>query len=71
VRFLADEDFSPPSVRVLSEADHDVAAVILETPGAFTKRFSSGPRVRAELCSPSTGTTVGCSTGKARRSPKG
>ncbi len=33
MRFLADENFPLSSVRVLSSAGHDVAAVVLESPG--------------------------------------
>ena len=33
MRFLADEDFPLPSVRVLSSAGHDVSAIILDPPG--------------------------------------
>jgi predicted nuclease of predicted toxin-antitoxin system len=34
VRFLADENFPLPSVRILNSAGHDVAAIVLESPGA-------------------------------------
>jgi predicted nuclease of predicted toxin-antitoxin system len=34
VEFLADENFPLPSVRILSAAHHDVATVVLESPGA-------------------------------------
>ncbi len=33
MRFLADENFPLPSIRLLSTAGHDVAAVALESPG--------------------------------------
>lgn len=33
MRFIADENFPLPSVRLLSEAEHDVVAVALESPG--------------------------------------
>ena len=34
MKFLADENFPLPSVHALSAAGHDVAAVVLESPGA-------------------------------------
>lgn len=34
MKFLADENFPLPSVHALSVAGHDVAAVVLESPGA-------------------------------------
>jgi len=34
LRFIADENFPLPSIRLLSAAGHDVAAVALESPGA-------------------------------------
>lgn len=33
MRFIADENFPLPSVRLLAAAGHDVAAVVLESPG--------------------------------------
>ncbi len=39
MKFLADENFPLPSVRVLSAADHDVAAVIMESPGASDEQL--------------------------------
>lgn len=33
MRFLADENFPLPSIRLLSVAGHDVAAVALKSPG--------------------------------------
>lgn len=33
MRFLADENFPLPSVRILSAARHDVAAVVQDSPG--------------------------------------
>ena len=33
MRFIADENFPLPSIRMLSEAGHDVVAVALESPG--------------------------------------
>jgi predicted nuclease of predicted toxin-antitoxin system len=35
VRFLANENFPLPSIRLLSTAGHDVAAVALESPGVL------------------------------------
>jgi predicted nuclease of predicted toxin-antitoxin system len=34
VRFLADENFPLPSIRMLTAAGHDIAAIALESPGA-------------------------------------
>ncbi len=34
MRFIADENFPLPSIRVLSAAGHDIVAVALESPGA-------------------------------------
>lgn len=33
MRFIADENFPLPSVRILSAARHDIVAVVLESPG--------------------------------------
>ena len=33
MKFLADENFPLPSVRILSSVGHDVAAIVLESPG--------------------------------------
>ena len=38
MKFLADENFPLPSVRILSSAGHDVAAIVLESPGATDER---------------------------------
>ena len=39
MRFLADENFPLPSVRVLSSAGHDTAAVVLQSPGIPDERI--------------------------------
>jgi hypothetical protein len=68
VRFLANENFPLPSIRLLSTAGHDVAAVALESPGVLDETvLDRAVQERRILCSPSTGITVVCSTSEAHK----